>query len=147
MVKIYKKEVTVSGRCSERILTSREQMDVLTGGGEGSSGLCRTLHRAKGNVRPATAHVDPQGDQNYSSTLSLTSALDGVAVNVTPRPLYPLGREQVAIGGPELVCTSVKNLAPTGIRSPDRPARNQPLYRLSHGCNHMTGSYIATLRC
>jgi hypothetical protein len=40
---------------------------------------------------------------------------------------YPLHRR---LG--ELVWTCAKNLAPTGIRSPDRPARSQSLYRLSY---------------
>jgi hypothetical protein len=34
--------------------------------------------------------------------------------------------------GPGSVWTCAKNLAPTGIRSPDRPARSQSLYRLSY---------------
>ena len=33
---------------------------------------------------------------------------------------------------PETVWTGAENLAPTGIRSPDRPARSQSLYRLSY---------------
>jgi hypothetical protein len=33
---------------------------------------------------------------------------------------------------PEPVWTCAKNLAPTGIRSPDRPARSHSLYRLSY---------------
>jgi hypothetical protein len=35
---------------------------------------------------------------------------------------------------PGPVRTNAKNLAPAGIRSSDRPARNQSLYRLSTGC-------------
>jgi hypothetical protein len=34
--------------------------------------------------------------------------------------------------GPGPVWTGEGNLTPTGIRSPDRPARSQSLYRLSH---------------
>jgi hypothetical protein len=30
------------------------------------------------------------------------------------------------------IWTGAENLAPTGIRSPDRPARSEPLYRLSY---------------
>jgi len=30
------------------------------------------------------------------------------------------------------VCTGAENLAPNGIRSPDRPARNESLYRMSY---------------
>jgi hypothetical protein len=33
---------------------------------------------------------------------------------------------------PGPVWTGAENLAPTGIRSPDRPARSQSLYRLSY---------------
>ena len=43
---------------------------------------------------------------------------------------YPLYRR---LGGPRgPVRTGAENLAPTGIRSPDRPARSESLYRLSH---------------
>jgi hypothetical protein len=38
----------------------------------------------KGKVHPKTGHEDPEGEK-YSSTLSLTSALDG-CVWSTPRP-------------------------------------------------------------
>ena len=31
----------------------------------------------KGKVRPRTGHVGPEGEYRYSSTLSLTSALNG----------------------------------------------------------------------
>jgi hypothetical protein len=60
----------------------------------------------------------------------------GWGVSVTPRPLFTPGKEPVPIvqeagwaSGP--VWTSAENLGPTGIRSPDRPARSQSLYRLS----------------
>ena len=36
------------------------------------------------------------------------------------------------MGPPGLVWTGAENLAPTGIRSPDRPARSESLYRLSY---------------
>jgi hypothetical protein len=39
---------------------------------------------------------------------------------------------QEAWWAPELVWTGAENLAPTEIRSPDRPARSQSLYRLSY---------------
>ena len=61
----------------------------------------------------------------------------GWVVSATPRPLYSRVRDQVPIvqeAGwvPGPVWTGAENLAPTGIRSPDRPARSQPLYRLSY---------------
>jgi hypothetical protein len=58
-------------------------------------------------------------------------------VNARPRPLYPLERAPVPIvqdsgwaAGP--VWTGAENVAPTGIRSPDRPARSErkQIYRL-----------------
>jgi len=60
----------------------------------------------------------------------------GWGVSVTPRPLFTLGKDPVPIvqetgSAPGPVWTDAENLAPTGIRSPDRPARNQSLYRLS----------------
>ena len=60
----------------------------------------------------------------------------GWVINAMPRPLYP--REwpgtivQEAGWAPGPVWTGVENLAPTGIRTPDRPARSGSLYRLSY---------------
>jgi hypothetical protein len=49
----------------------------------------------------------------------------------TPRK-YQVPIVQEAGWAPGPVWTCVKNLAPTGIRSPDRPTRSQLLYRLSY---------------
>jgi len=61
----------------------------------------------------------------------------GWGVSVTPWSLFTLGKDPVPIvqeaewaTGP--VWTGVENLAPTRIRSPDRPARRQSLYRLHY---------------
>jgi hypothetical protein len=57
-------------------------------------------------------------------------------VNATPRPLYP--RERLGTHfiegcvGPGPVWTGTENFFPTGIRSPDRPALSQSVYRLSY---------------
>ena len=58
-------------------------------------------------------------------------------VNATPQPPYPRERDPVPIvqeagwaPGPEW--TGAENLSPTEIRSPDRPARYESLYRLSY---------------
>ena len=71
----------------------------------------------------------------YSSTLSLTSALDGDWWS-TPRPgRFTPGKDPVPIVAgwvPVAVWTGAENVAPTGIRSPDRPALNKSLYRLSY---------------
>jgi hypothetical protein len=55
-----------------------------------------------------------------------------------PRPgRFTTGKDPVPIAqeagrAPAPVWTGAENLVPTGIRSPDRPARNQLLYRLSY---------------
>jgi hypothetical protein len=58
-------------------------------------------------------------------------------VSVTPWPLYTPGKDPVLIvqeagWAPGPIWTNAENLAPTGIRSPDRPARSQSLHRLSY---------------
>jgi hypothetical protein len=60
-----------------------------------------------------------------------------VRVGVTPRPLSTPGKGPVTIvqevrWAPGPVWAGAENLAPTGIRSPDRPARSQSLYLLSY---------------
>ena len=55
----------------------------------------------------------------------------GWVVNDTPRPLYPrVPVVQEAGWAPGMVWKGAENLALTGIRSPDRPARSESLYRL-----------------
>jgi len=58
----------------------------------------------------------------------------GWAVKAKPRPLYP-GKDPVPIvheagWAPGPIWTGAETLAPDGIRSPDRPARSESLYRL-----------------
>jgi hypothetical protein len=48
---------------------------------------------------------------------------------VYPRERDPLPTLQEAGWAPGPVWTGAENLAPTGIRSPDRPARSESLYR------------------
>jgi hypothetical protein len=45
----------------------------------------------KVKVHPITDHEGSEGEWRYNSTLSLTSALDGVGGR-HPRPLYPRGK-------------------------------------------------------
>ena len=67
----------------------------------------------------------------------MTTALEGVrGQRHAPAAIYP-GKNPVPIvqeagWAPGPVWTGAENLAPTGIRSPDRPARTQLLYRLSY---------------
>jgi hypothetical protein len=63
-------------------------------------------------------------------------ARSGLVVSTTPRPLYPqenpipLVQEAGWASGPVWMCA--KNLALTGIRSPDCPTCIQLLYRLNY---------------
>jgi hypothetical protein len=85
-----------------------------------------TRKKVKFTLQPA---MKAQRGSRCITTLSLTSALDGGGWS-TPRPgpLYPREREPVPIvqetgWTPGPVWTRAENLAPTGIRSPDRPVR------------------------
>ena len=83
---------------------------------------CRTAHRgSRGIALPFHDHGTRRGR----------------GVSVTPRPLFTPGKDPVPIvqkagWAPWPVWTGAENLATTGIRSPDRPARSQSLYRLSY---------------
>ena len=109
---------------------------------------CVNKGKGKGKVHPRTGHEGPEGEWRYSYTLSLTSALDGVggqrhapAALPPVKTRYPLYRR---LGGPQGRSEQLRKiLPPTGIRSRDRPARSESLYRLSaHGppCTVGTGS-------
>ena len=77
-----------------------------------------------------------RGGVEYSSTLSLTLALDGVdgqrhaPAALPPKHPVPIVQEAGWASGP--VWTDEKNLARTGIRSPDRPACSEFPYRLKY---------------
>jgi hypothetical protein len=67
----------------------------------------------------------------YSSTLFLTSALEG-GEGSTSRLGHTLPIVQKAGWASGPVRTGAENLAHNGIRSPDRPARRQSVYRLRY---------------
>ena len=77
----------------------------------------------KGKVHPRTGHEGPKGEQRYSSTLSLTSALDGGCQSL-PHPghffpgketLYPLYRR---LGGPQGQSGWVQKISPPLVFDP-----------------------------
>ena len=94
-----------------------------------------------GNKTSSTPYNLPwrhtRGEQRYSSTLSLTSALDGGGL-LTSRPerfipgnnLVPFVQEVGWAPGP--LWTGAESLTPAGIQSPDRRARSESLYRPSY---------------
>jgi hypothetical protein len=70
-------------------------------------------------------------------------------VATTLRPLYPWESDPIPIvrvagWAPGPVWKGAENLAPTGIRSPDRPRRNESLYQLNHLESHYSCRNIKT---
>jgi hypothetical protein len=74
------------------------------------------IYKGKGKGHPRTDHEGPEGEKRYSSTLSLTSALDGVGVQrhasvaSTPgKTRYPL---YTRLGGPQGRSGRVRKILP-----------------------------------
>jgi hypothetical protein len=67
--------------------------------------------------------------------------------NDTPRPLYPQERPGTHCIRSWVGPAGVEKLAPTGIRSPDRPGRSASLYRLSYSGPHNTHTQIYIYMC
>jgi hypothetical protein len=91
------------------------------------------IGEGKGKGHPRTGHEGPKGEQMYSCTVSLTSAIDDVGVQSHGPANLPLGKYPVLIAqevewGPVSVWTGEENFPPTGLRSLDRPGRSESLY-------------------
>jgi len=75
----------------------------------------------------------------------------GWGVSATPRLLFTPGKDPVPIvqeagWAPKPVWTGAENLAPTGIRSPDCPARSQLLYQLRYPAHSFYRKQIFIVR-
>ena len=82
-------------------------------------------------LRLCTSHMAHRRSRGI--TLPFYDHRKGWGVSVTSRLLFTSGRNPVPIvqedgWAPGPVWTGAENLAPTGIRSPDRPAHSQSLY-------------------
>ena len=93
--------------------------------------------KSEGKFHPITGHESPEGEYRYSSTLSLTSALEGVGgQRYGPAALQPGKRPGIILHAvkwaPVPVWAGAENFAPTGSRYPDRPPRSESLYRLRY---------------
>ena len=84
----------------------------------GSKHGTRLLLIIKGKLHPRTVHEGPDGEKRYSSSISLTSVLDGVwwltprhapAVLPSGKTRYPLYR----MGGPQGRCGRVRKTSPS----------------------------------
>ena len=83
-----------------------------------------------------------KANRGYSSTLSLTSALEGWVATSSHRPLYLRERDPVPMvqksgWAPGPVWTGAENFASTEIRSPDLP-RSIPAPKLNQFSSHQT---------
>jgi hypothetical protein len=84
----------------------------------------------KGKGHPTTGHEGPEREWRYSSTLTLTSALDGDGWSTPRSGRFTPGKDPVPIvqeagWTPGLVWAGAENLAPTGFRSTDRSSRSE----------------------
>ena len=102
-----------------------------------ASVFCPLCFHCKGTVHSVTGHEGPEVEQRYSFTLCLTSALDRGGWS-TPRPgRFTSGKDPVSVvwearWAPGRFWAGEENLAPTGIRSPDRRTRSESLYLLRY---------------
>jgi hypothetical protein len=91
---------------------------------------------SKCDVHPRTRHEGPEGEQRYSATLSLSSALDVVGGERHAPAVLPRERPGAHYKGGWFVLgpvwTGAEKLSSTGIRSLDRLARGESLYRLRY---------------
>ena len=72
--------------------------------------------KGKGKVHHRTGHEDTEVEKRYSSTVSLTLALDGVVVKATARPLYPWEKTRYplykSLGRPQGLSGRVRKVSP-----------------------------------
>jgi hypothetical protein len=91
-------------------------------------------------LRLCTGRTAHRGSRGIALPFHDHGTRRGRGVGVTPRPLFTPGKDTVPIiqeagWAPGPVWTGAENLASTGIRSPDRQARSQSLYRLSYSAH------------
>jgi hypothetical protein len=98
--------------------------------------VCMVMHVTSSiQYRPITCYEGPEGEVKYSSTLSLTSTLDWGSLQPTHQMLHsqqwPGYRWTEGCASPRAGLEWCGKIVPTGIRSPNRPARSKSVYRLS----------------
>jgi hypothetical protein len=93
-----------------------------------------------------------RGSRNIALLFHDHGTRKGWGVSVTPRPLVTPGKDPVpnvqeAGCAPGPAWTDAENLAPTGIRSPDCPARSQSRYLLSTINHEQNKLFLCNDRC
>ena len=94
-------------------------------------------------LRLCTGRTAHRGSRGIALPFHDHGTRRGWGFSVRPRPLFTPGKDSVPIVQkvgwvPGPVWTGAENLAPTGIRSPDRPARSQSLYWLRYPAHHVS---------
>jgi len=97
-------------------------------------------------LRLCTDRTARRGSRGIALPFHEHGTRKGLGVSVTPRPLFTSGKDPVPIvqeagWAPGLVWTGAENLAPTGIRSPDRPTRSQSLHRRRYPAHTFTFTF------
>ena len=88
-------------------------------------------------LRLCTSRTAHRGSRGIALPFLDHGTRRGWGVSITPRPLFTRRKDPVPIVQEAgwtsgLVWTGAENLAPIKIRSPNRPARSQSLYRLCY---------------
>ena len=101
-------------------------------------------------MRLCTGRTAHRGSRGIALPFHDHGTRRGWGVSITLRPLFTPGKDPVSIvqeagWAPGPVWTGAENLASTRIRSPDRAARSQSLYRLSYPAHQKMN--IACLKC
>jgi len=97
-------------------------------------------------LRLCTGRTAHSGSRGIALLFHYHGTRKGWGVSVTPRPLFTPGKYPVPIAqeiglSPRPVWTGAENLAPTGIRWPDRPGSSQSLCRLSYPAHKCLCTY------
>ena len=88
-------------------------------------------------LRFCTGRTAQRGSRSIALPFLDHGTRRGLEVSVTQRPLFTPGKTRYPLyrrmGGPQGRSGQVRKISPlTGIRSPDRPAHSQSLYRLHY---------------
>ena len=105
---------------------------------------CTLVHA----LRLCTGRMGHRGSRGIALLFLDHGTSRGLGVSVKPRPLYPRERPSNRCTGgwvgPRAGLDRCGKSRPTGIRSPDRPARSELLYRLSYPAHNLRDrSYFA----
>ena len=121
------------GSCIIHILYT-ECAKITRNNNSGAKELKCTLVQA---LRLCTGRTAHRGSRGVALLFLDHSTRRGWVVSSTPRPLFTPGKDPVLVVQEAGWAPGAENLAPTGIRFPDCPARSQLLYWLCYPAHSM----------